>query len=70
MGGKMEGKFPVSISLDRASLEKLDALAEADGRTRSEMVRWLLRNMPWSFRGTVVRRSINEVPDSIVGDAK
>lgn len=32
----------VNTQMDQETKEKLEALAEADGRTRSSMVRWLI----------------------------
>ena len=42
----MRRTIPISVSLKRSTLEKLDALARADGRSRSGMVRRLIDITP------------------------
>lgn len=34
----------ICVGLDSPALERLDAMAQADGRSRSSMLRWLIRN--------------------------
>jgi len=38
--------FPVCIALDSLTLDLLDAMAKANGRSRSSMMRWLIRQAP------------------------
>jgi len=53
---KMGKAIRISVALDQLTLEKLTVLADANGRSRSSMVRWLILQAPSPGDETVVRQ--------------